>query len=87
MTTTMKIPSAEISRRSRSAASSGSPMLTPSTYIVPAWMSSPKAAPLRVDFERQAVAAAEDVVGSIPTASASSACRRSRLWSPWTGIT
>ena len=42
----------------------------------------------RVDVEWQAVVALEDVLGRrSPTASASCACRRRRLKSPWKGIT
>ena len=50
--TTMKIPSADSIRRSRSATSAGSPMSTPSTKIIPACSGSTKARAARVDLER-----------------------------------
>ena len=64
--TTMKIPSAESIRRSRSATSAGSPMSTPSTKIIPDCSGSPNRAPRVVDLERQAVLALEHVVGVDP---------------------
>ena len=64
--TTMKIPSADSIRRSRSATSAGSPMSTPSTKIIPDCSGSPKRGAALVDLERQAVLAAEHVVGVDP---------------------
>ena len=83
--TTMKMPSADSIRRSRSATSAGSPMSTPSTKIIPDCSGSPNRAPRGVDLERQPVLAAEHVVGIDPDRlgelrrAAGSACGR-RGW-------
>ena len=63
----MKMPSAEISRRSRRATSSGSPTLTPSTKITPAWMSSPKRAPFSSISSGRPLRPWKTFSGSIPT--------------------
>ena len=60
--TTMKMPSAESIRRSRSATSAGSPISTPSTKIMPDCSGSTEARTLLVDLERQPVVSLEDVV-------------------------
>ena len=85
--TTMKIPSAESMRRSRRATSSMSPTSMPSTKIMPACSRSPKRAPRPSSSRGRPFSPVKIASSSIPTASASSPCSRSRLWSPCMGIT
>ena len=77
--TTMKIPSADSIRRSRSATSAGSPMSTPSTKIIPDCSGSPNRAPRASISSGSPFSPRNTSSGSIPTASASWACRWIRL--------
>jgi len=62
-------------------------MSTPSTKITPAPMSLPSRAPFAVISSGMPFLVLKIRSAGIPTDSASCACRRSRLWSPWIGIT
>ncbi len=64
--TTMKIPSADSMRRSRSATSAGSPMSTPSTKIIPDCSGSPKLAPRSSMSSGNPLSPPEHVVGVDP---------------------
>jgi hypothetical protein len=77
--TTMKIPSAESMRRSRSATSVGSPMSTPSTKIMPLRSRSAKRAPRSSISSGRPFSSLKIRSPLMPTASASWPCRWMRL--------